>query len=168
MTKWKVRSRSILIVGEGRDDAAFLKHMKYLASGRGNSPSYQIRNAKGGSPIAVLDWAYTQSQQASYDEVWVLMDRDVIIRQMNSATVEAHAADLSIQLMLSIECLEEMLLRIKGITPLPPAIKSQLKTLLAGSADDPFNYRAAYDKSTLSAACTTEAAIGQLMQVFLL
>lgn len=46
MSKWKAKE-TLLIVGEGYSEAAFLNHVKQLFSERVNGRQIKIKNAKG-------------------------------------------------------------------------------------------------------------------------
>lgn len=70
--------RSMLLVGEGAADAAFLHHTKsvYLDGIRDSGIKIVIKSAYGGSPAEVLKYAAMQAKRGSYDVKGVLLDRD--------------------------------------------------------------------------------------------
>jgi hypothetical protein len=69
--------RTVLLVGEGPMEAAFLKYMKNLFVTRSSSVAVQVNNANGGSPETVILAARKLLRQRAYGRCLVLMDTDV-------------------------------------------------------------------------------------------
>ena len=82
--------RTVLIVGEGYSEVAFLEHLKSLNVERGRGISVKIGNTRGKGPDHVLDNAIRQSNNGAYDAIAVLMDTEspglmlCVIRQKQS------------------------------------------------------------------------------------
>ncbi len=76
MVNWKAQ-RTLLIVGEGRHEEAFLNHLKKLYVPRGCGLSVTIKNARGKGALHVVSWTARQIANADYDVVAVLLDTDV-------------------------------------------------------------------------------------------
>ena len=55
MDNWKVQ-RTLLIVGEGGAEEAFLKHVKHLYVPRGCGLIVTIKNARGKGAQHVINW----------------------------------------------------------------------------------------------------------------
>jgi len=72
---WKAQ-RTLLIVGEGADEMAFLTHVKSLFITRGCGLSVKIKNAQGKGAKHVVEWTIRQQAIAAYDTVAVLVDTD--------------------------------------------------------------------------------------------
>ena len=70
---------TILLVGEGTTDWAFLKYIKSLYIIRGCGVSAKVLNARGKGPDHVVDYAIRQRQNAAYDRIIALLDSDLEI-----------------------------------------------------------------------------------------
>lgn len=68
---------TVLIVGEGDTEKAFLDHLKSHYVTRGCGVSAAIRNAHGKGPENVVDVAIRHARGADYTLVAVLMDTDL-------------------------------------------------------------------------------------------
>ena len=75
MATWKAQ-RTLLLVGEGRDDAAFLRHVKGLYVPRGCGLSVTIKHAHGKGAKGVIDWTVRQIANVAYDQVAAMVDTD--------------------------------------------------------------------------------------------
>ena len=68
---------TVLIVGEGDTEKAFLDYLKSLYITRGCGVSITVRNAHGKGPMHVVDTAIRQSKTGDYRIIAVLMDTDL-------------------------------------------------------------------------------------------
>jgi hypothetical protein len=75
MAVWKAQ-RTLLIVGEGYHEEAFLNHVKQLYAPRGCGLSVSIKNARGKGAKHVVDWAIRQAANTAYDSVAAMLDTD--------------------------------------------------------------------------------------------
>lgn len=73
MRNWKAQ-RTLLIVGEGAVEEAFLTYAKSLYVPRGCGLSVKIKNAGGKGAGQVVDWTVRQMANTQYDSVAVLLD----------------------------------------------------------------------------------------------
>ncbi|WP_250656067.1 hypothetical protein [Alkalimarinus coralli] len=106
----KVKLASLIIVGEGPHDKAFLNHMKRLYDGD-TGQTVKVDSADGGSPADIIKTTDRKYKHAAYDRRYILMDSDVTIRQQD----RDRARKLKIQLVISEPiCLEGMLLEVLG------------------------------------------------------
>ena len=100
--------QTILIVGEGARDEAFLKHLKSLYVGRDSGVSIKIINAQGGSPYDIVIFTARQIQNVSYDRAIVVMDTDVPWLQKTANKAKKHKIKL-----IGVEpCIEGLMLTI--------------------------------------------------------
>lgn len=99
---------TVLMVGEGSTEEAFLRHLKSLYIFRGCGIGLTIRNAHGKGPEHVVDFAIRQRNNAAYDRVMALLDTD---DPWLDKTIKC-ARQKKIQLIGSTPCLEGLLLRI--------------------------------------------------------
>ena len=77
LRKGRAARHTILLVGEGTTDSAFLKHIKSLYISRGCGVCARICNAHGKGPDRVVGYAIRQRQNAAYDRVVTLLDTDL-------------------------------------------------------------------------------------------
>lgn len=75
MKSWSAR-KTLLIVGEGYDEVAFLNHLKQFPGVCGQGVEITIRNARGKGAAGVVDCAIKRQANAAYDKVAVLLDTD--------------------------------------------------------------------------------------------
>lgn len=148
MTKgiWKAQ-QTLLIVGEGLHDEAFVKHMKAVFVIRGCGLEVRVKNAKGKGARHVIDHTIRQSSNADYDIVAALFDTD----QDWSDQVAALAKRKCIQILKSEPCLEAMLLRVLKLNCRGNSneLKKRLTTHLAGDAADPESYSRCFTRDVL-------------------
>jgi len=83
MAIWKAQ-RTLLIVGEGRHEVAFLNHLKHLYVPRGCGLSVTIKNARGKGALHVINWTARQIANVDYDAVAALLDTDSDWNEENS------------------------------------------------------------------------------------
>lgn len=122
----RVARHTVLLVGEGKTELAFLQHIKSLYISRGCGVSATIRNAHGKGPDHVVDYAIRQCRNAAYDRVVVLLDTDL---EMSDAA-RRRAKSKKIQTIGSIPCIEGLLLNILGKNV--PATSAQCKARVGG------------------------------------
>jgi len=103
-------SYTVLLVGEGTTEQAFLRYIKSLYISRGCGVGVTIRNARGKGPDHVVDYAIRQCRNAAYDRVVVLLDTDLEM----SAAVRRRARTKKVQIIGSTPCVEGLLLAILG------------------------------------------------------
>ena len=103
-------SHTVLLVGEGTTEQAFLRYIKSLYISRGCGVGVTIRNAHGKGPDHVVDYAIRQCRNAAYDRVVVLLDTDLEM----SAAVRRRARTRKVQIIGSTPCIEGLLLMILG------------------------------------------------------
>ena len=86
-------SHTVLLVGEGTTEQAFLRYIKSLYISRGCGVGVTIRNAHGKGPDHVVDYAIRPCRNAAYDQVVVLLDTDLEM----SAVVRRRARTRKVQ-----------------------------------------------------------------------
>ena len=159
--KERAASHTILLVGEGATDTAFLKHIKSLYISRGCGVSAKIRNAHGKGPDHVVDYAIRQYRNAAYDRVVALLDTDLEM----SATVRRRAISKKVQIIGAIPCIEGLLLKILGEhVPVTSAqCKVQVGSLLHARLTDPEDYRTNFPKDFLDERRNDVPELGRLL-----
>lgn len=67
MKKWQAH-KTLLIVGEGYDEVAFLNHLKQFPGVCGRGVEITIRNARGKGAAGVIDCAIKLKANAAFDK----------------------------------------------------------------------------------------------------
>lgn len=75
MAIWKAQG-TLLIVGEGYHEEAFLSHVKQIYAPRGCGLAVTIKNARGKGAMHVVDWTIKQIANAQFDIVAAMLDTD--------------------------------------------------------------------------------------------
>ena len=141
---------TLIIVGEGAHEKAFLSHLKTLYSAN-TDQKVKIDSADGGSPQDIVRTAVKKSKHIGYDRKFILMDSDIAIDD----TTKKLAKDNNITIILSEPlCLEGMLLNLLGITvpDTSKKCKAILHPKLDGNAADKSSYIRLIDKKLLEAS----------------
>lgn len=102
---------TLLIVGEGADDKAFVTHMKNLFCPRGCGLSVKVEAGDGGSPGNIIANASRSFSSVDYSRRVIILDADIPPSQ--SEIGEARKKGYEIFLW-SPKCLEGALLEVLG------------------------------------------------------
>jgi hypothetical protein len=102
--------QTVLIVGEGDAEVAFIRHLKSLYIARGDGIAVTIKNARGKGALHVVGVAVRQSRNAAFDVKAALLDTDT---DWNDRT-QAVARKEKVQVVACSPCLEAMLLALHG------------------------------------------------------
>lgn len=151
MAKRKPRSvnkTTLLVMGEGEHDKAFLSHMKGIYHERRSGSKITLDFSSGGSPHDIIKDTVKKSRHVGYDQKFILMDSDVPVRQQD---IKA-AKDSGITILYSTPlCLEGMLLNIlgKNIPHTAQKCKSALHPQLSDNPALPKSYEPLFSKRVL-------------------
>lgn len=160
--EWK-RRKTLLIVGEGYHDVAFLNHIKQFPGVCGQGVQISIKNARGKGALGVIDCAIKLSANVDYDHVAVLLDTDTDW----TPAARKLAKDNKIQVLPSEPCLEAMLLRAIGKPPgAAKDLKKQFASFVKNDPMQPGSYIENFGLVSLQAARTQEKTIDQLLKIF--
>lgn len=157
--------KTLLIVGEGETEVAFLTHLKALYAPRGCNLIVRVICAHGKGAKHVVEVAIRYSQNAAFDCVAALLDADTDW----TAKVRRRAEEHRIRLLLSRPRIEAMLLRALGRKT--GHGKDEQKRRLARVVKDPLvaeSYAAVFDIGTLQKARHRERVIDELLQLFVM
>ncbi|MBI5890193.1 MAG: hypothetical protein HZB47_05885 [Nitrosomonadales bacterium] len=162
MAIWKAQ-RTLLIVGEGYDEVAFLSHLKQLYVPRGCGLSVAIKNARGKGALHVIKWTAGQIANAEYDAVAAMLDTDA---DWNEKT-EKLARTNKIQVLKSEPCFEAMMLRLIGKTPTGDAhaLKKQFAPYVNNDATQRDHYAQHFGSGCLQAGRGKELSIDELLKL---
>lgn len=106
----RVARKTLLVVGEGYAEVAFLKHIRNLYTCGGAGCSMAIANARGKGAQHVIAYTIRTARTTAHDQVATLLDSDTDWNEK----VEALARTKKISVLLSQPCLEAPLLHIYG------------------------------------------------------
>ena len=131
MAIWKAQ-KTMLIVGEGYHEEAFLSHVKQIYAPRGCGQAVTIKNARGKGAMHVIDWTIKQIANAHFDVVAAMLDTD----KDWSPTVEKQARKKKIQVLASDPCFDAVMLRLLGVNAKGEAkvLKKKLAPYLGNEA----------------------------------
>ena len=102
--------RTVLLVGEGYAEVAFIEHLKALYVSRGCGIALTVKNARGKVALHVVEVAIRQSKNADFDVKAALLDTDTGWDDKTRST----ARKAEVQIVPCIPCLEGMLLALHG------------------------------------------------------
>lgn len=102
--------RTVLFVGEGPMERAFLRHVIDCFIQRDGQVAAKAENAHGGDPSVVIATAKKLLRQRSYDRCLVLMDTD----RSWPANLPTHIGKTSVVFVPEEPVIEGLLLRILG------------------------------------------------------
>ncbi|EIO4085915.1 TPA: RloB domain-containing protein [Vibrio parahaemolyticus] len=122
----RVVKRTLLIVGEGEAEKAFLLHLKSIY-GVGD-PKVSIKSAGGKGPKNVITEAITSKDANGYDLAAVFLDTDLTW----PASMVKKAKGKKITLIGSSPCLEGLLLDVIGTQRPTPNSSKECKRKLHG------------------------------------
>ncbi|MGY8905312.1 MAG: hypothetical protein ACKVIH_12260 [Burkholderiales bacterium] len=105
-----IAKRTVLVVGEGYAELAFLRHLKSLYVQRASGVAVTIKNAYGKGAQHVVDVAIRQSRNAQFDVVAALLDADTDWHEKTQALARKH----KVQVVAAEPCLEALLLGLHG------------------------------------------------------
>ncbi|WP_201582867.1 hypothetical protein [Psychrobacter jeotgali] len=153
MAKRKVRvmnKTTLLIMGEGEHDKAFLKHMRGVYYNRSSGVKITLDFSSGGSPHDIIKDTVKKSKHTDYDKRFILMDEDIAIKQQDYDI--AHKESIVI-LQSAPVCLEGMLLTILGEYTASISTAQKCKSLLhpklSGNPIEPKSYYPLFEKQVL-------------------
>lgn len=163
MAIWKAQ-RTLLIVGEGYHEEAFLSHVKQIYAPRGCGLAVTIKNARGKGAMHVIDWTIKQIANAQFDVVAAMLDADTDW----SPSVERQARRKKIQVLASDPSFDAVMLRLLGVNVEEEAktLKRKLSPYLANDPTQRKNYELHFGKGCLEAGRTKEPTIDALLKLF--
>jgi len=162
--KRQVLKATLLIVGEGAHEKAFLQYLKSLYDHRESGQTIKVDAASGGSPIEIIDDTIRKNNHAEYDRKVILLDTDVVIKQQDRDKARKHKIELIESTPI---CLDGMLLDLLGhnisATSSATDCKHRLHALLNGDPTSIASYSALFPINILNA--TTKPQIQRLISL---
>lgn len=99
--------RTVLVIVEGDTEFAFCRYLKAIGS-QGKNLQITIKNAHGGSPDKIVEFARRQARQSAFDQVVILFDDDKPL----SASGQKNAHSMHARLFRFSPCVEGFYLRL--------------------------------------------------------
>lgn len=152
--------QTLLIVGEGASEKAFIGHLKSLYS-TAAGPSISLISAGGKAPDGPIDEAISYKKQRKYDEIVVLLDKDIAWKKEKINEAEYN----NIKLVGSQPCLEGLLLKIldKSVPDESKKCKTQLQNMLPGKSTESRSYASLFPKELLDKVRNKVKPLGTLI-----
>ena len=146
----RVKLSSLIVVGEGPHDKAFICHLKDLYDNRNTGQKVKVESADGGSPKDILE-SVLKNRHADYDKKYVLMDSDITLSQQDRDFARKHRIEI---IQSTPWCLEGMLLDALGerVPNGNDACKCKLHPMLAGAPTDKNSYKILFPKEEVDAS----------------
>jgi len=157
---------TLLVVGEGADDRAFITHMKQLFCPRGGGLKVQVEAGDGGSAGNIISNSIRSYRGAAYDRRILLLDAD--LPPSEAERKQAAAAGYEI-ILWRPQCLEGALLEALGepvrAHETSQQLKQRLHPRLAGKHTEPTAYAVLFPSVVLEG--TDNPALSQLRRALL-
>lgn len=157
---------TLLIVGEGSDDKAFIDHVKSLFHQRQSGRKVTVKAGDGGSPGNIITHASRSYKNEDYNQRYLVLDADI----PPTAADEKNAKAAGYQIILwQPQCLEGALLDVLNervqAHETSQALKQRLHPRLAGHHTKPESYAVLFTQPVLAATQNTSvAAVRDLLQ----
>lgn len=156
--------KTLLIVGEGDSEDAFLKHLRDLYCSGGAGVAVAVRNAHGKGPENVIDYAARQARIYGYDARTALLDTDIPW----SDKLKKEARKAKIAMIGSTPCFEGLLLSILGKCPPNKSAdcKKAIRQLIDIDLTERQGYVKHFSKRVLEAARLKVVELDQLVKAY--
>lgn len=155
---------TILLVGEGKTEVAFLSHLKSLYIQRNCGIKLTIKNARGKGPEYIVNFAIRQRNNTAYDRVAVLLDTDLAW----SDAVRKSARKNKLTLLGSTPCIEGFLLDIlmQHVPPETLVCKQRCTDVISGSLFNQESFQAKFAQEFLETRRGDIAVLDRLLKYF--
>lgn len=144
---------TLLIVGEGADDQAFIKHMSQQLRTGTTSVKPRIEKQTGGSPGNIITNAVRKYGHLPFDQRFLVVDADIPLSQQEYDKARAHGYRV---ILWAPVCLEGALLEVLdervGGHDTAMSLKKRLHPLLDGSHTDSAAYKHRFPRAVLEKA----------------
>lgn len=156
--------KTLLAVGEGATEVAFLTYLREMYCSDRQGVSVKVRNAQGKGPEHVVSHAIGQCRDADYDRRLALLDTDLPW----TTELLKRATDYRIELMGSDPCIEGLFLAILGKTV--PAnsseSKKRLQRLIGSDMTEKSHYSDHFPRPVIEAARKRLPSLNRLLECF--
>lgn len=160
----RIQRKTLLVVGEGDTEVAFLKYLRSLYCSKGQGTEVTIVNAHGKSPESIVNTTIRHAGSAAFDKKVCLLDTDVPW----PIAVCTKANKYKIAMLGATPCVEGLFLDILGI-PIPHIIdqcKPKIASMFNFKLTDERNYLRVFDKNKLNEARHRVATLNDLLNFY--
>ena len=156
--------QTLLVVGEGDCEEAFLKHLRTLYCSGGVGVAVTICNAHGKGPENVIEHTARKARIYSYDQRLAFLDTDIAWTDK----LKKDARKSKIEMIGSTPCLEGMLLSIleRHSPEHSPNCKKALQQLLGVDLTERLHYVQPFPIAVLEAARQRISELHRLLLYF--
>lgn len=158
--------RAVLLVGEGHAEVVFLKYCKSLYIHRTGGLTVNISNAHGKGAGNVVNHAIRQSNLATYDACYALLDSDTDW----TPAVAKRAKSNKVEVLLAEPCLEALLLQMHAQPTFgsnTQQLKLQFRVCFGGLAANDFSlYERHFNKDTFDQAAVRLPLLESILAAF--
>ena len=160
----RIQRKTLLAVGEGKSETAFLKHLISLYCSGGEGVKVTVRNAHGRGPGNVISTAIGAGNSASYDKKVCLLDTDI---QWTAEDIK-NAKRYKIELVGSTPCLEGLLLKVlcKQVPFNSAQCKQQLFKITGKAMVEASDYLDFFSKTVLHSARANVPELDKLIKLY--
>lgn len=125
----RTQRKTLLVVGEGHTEVAFLNYLKQLYCRDKEGVSVTVKNAHGKGPDNIVQTAIREQRRGQYDKVAAVLDTDIPWTE----ALQNDARKDQIDLIGNMPCIEALFLRLLG--QVVPADTSACKTKITSVLD---------------------------------
>lgn len=122
-----IAKTTLLVVGEGPDDQAFIKHMNQQFKAEGTNIRPTIMKESGGSPGNIIANTTRKYRDSDYDKRYIVLDSDIPIDTSSRKLAQKKGYEI---ILWSPICLEGALLETLNEIVTPSETSQQLKRRL--------------------------------------
>lgn len=157
---------TLLIVGEGPDDQAFVRHMNQVFKDESSGIRANIHKESGGSPGNIISNTVRKYKNSDFDQRYIVMDSDIEIETASRKKAERHGYTI---ILWAPHCLEGALLDVLGEAvgrhESSRDLKQRLQPRLSGDHTKAQSYSALFPKPILEN--TTNSSVVAVKQALI-
>jgi len=160
--KERIERKTLLVVGEGDTEIAFLQHLRAMYCANGVGVRVTIRNAQGGGPTSIVNYVIRQLRLASFDYRIAFLDTDIPWSDGLKKVAKQH----QIVMIGSAPCFEGLLLAILNL-PVPQLADQCKKVLQQRTKADMTevrDYALCFSKEVLQSARQSQGGLDVLLR----
>lgn len=106
----RTQRKTLLVVGEGYTEVAFLNYLKHLYCRDKAGVSVTVKNAHGKGPDNIVQTAIREQRRGQYDKVAAVLDTDISWTEK----LQKDAREYRVDLIGNSPCIEALFLRLLG------------------------------------------------------
>ena len=160
----RTQRKTLLVVGEGHTEVAFLNYLKTLYCRGSGSVHVKVDNAHGKGPENVVDTALRVRRRGQYDKVAAVLDTDIPWTDL----LKRLARTEEVELIGNTPCIEALFLRVMGVAP--PADTEACKTAAASAITHDLLDKNTYSNwcapARLERLCVEDEGLARLVRLY--